>query len=158
MTDRPDRRGDGGKGSPIRPSGARRRPAGASLPAARRERRQRLEALRRELVGGDLYTATEVAEVLGVHPRTVSEYVREGKLRAYQFGGGWKISEQALRDFVLGQTRRCSFCGKEATQVRRLIAGPNGAHICDGCVARCTEILAEEATSRPAGDPAGGRE
>jgi hypothetical protein len=36
----------------------------------------------------------------------------------------------------------CSFCGSTADQVARLIAGPR-VFICDGCVARCTEILAE---------------
>ena len=29
---------------------------------------------------------------------------------------------------------RCSFCGKTDGQVRKLIAGPNGAYICDECV------------------------
>ncbi len=29
---------------------------------------------------------------------------------------------------------RCSFCGKPQEQVRKLIAGPNGAFICDECV------------------------
>jgi DNA-binding transcriptional MerR regulator len=38
----------------------------------------------------------------------------------------------------------CSFCGKDNSQVRRLIAGPNGVFICDECVARCNEILARE--------------
>ena len=66
-------------------------------------RRERINALKRELVGGDLFTAAEVAEILDIHPRTVGEYVRDGKLRAYQFGGGWKISEAALRAFVRGQ-------------------------------------------------------
>jgi hypothetical protein len=39
---------------------------------------------------------------------------------------------------------RCSFCGKDNAEVRRLIAGPNGVSICDQCVARCNEILAKE--------------
>jgi excisionase family DNA binding protein len=108
------------------------------------ERRKRIEALKQELVGGDLLTAAEVAEILDINPRTVSEYIREGKLRAFQFGGGWKISENALRAFVRDQTRRCSFCGKEELQVRRLIAGPNGAFICSVCVAECNEILAKD--------------
>lgn len=39
---------------------------------------------------------------------------------------------------------RCSFCGKAQEQVRKLIAGPNGAYICDECVEVCTEIIGEE--------------
>lgn len=39
---------------------------------------------------------------------------------------------------------RCSFCGKTQEQVRKLIAGPKGAYICDACVEICTEIIEEE--------------
>ena len=39
---------------------------------------------------------------------------------------------------------RCSFCGKSQSQVRKLIAGPNGAYICDDCVDICAEIIEEE--------------
>ena len=36
---------------------------------------------------------------------------------------------------------KCSFCGKTDDQVNRLVAGPNGVYICDGCIKLCTEIL-----------------
>ena len=39
---------------------------------------------------------------------------------------------------------RCSFCNKTQAQVRKMIAGPNGAYICDECVDICTEIIEEE--------------
>lgn len=39
---------------------------------------------------------------------------------------------------------RCSFCNKPQTQVRKLIAGPNGIYICDECVDVCAEIIEEE--------------
>ena len=39
---------------------------------------------------------------------------------------------------------RCSFCGKPQSQVRKLIAGPNGTYICDECVDICSEIIDEE--------------
>ena len=39
---------------------------------------------------------------------------------------------------------RCSFCNKTQSQVRKMIAGPNGTYICDDCVAICTEIIEEE--------------
>ena len=38
---------------------------------------------------------------------------------------------------------KCSFCGKNQDQVRRLIAGPN-VYICDECVELCDEIIQEE--------------
>ena len=39
---------------------------------------------------------------------------------------------------------RCSFCGKSQGQVRKLIAGPKGAYICDERVDICAEIIEEE--------------
>ena len=39
---------------------------------------------------------------------------------------------------------RCSFCNKSEEQVRKLIAGPDGAYICDSCVNICSEIIEEE--------------
>lgn len=39
---------------------------------------------------------------------------------------------------------RCSFCGKTQEQVRKLIAGPGGAYICDSCIDICAEIIEEE--------------
>lgn len=38
----------------------------------------------------------------------------------------------------------CSFCGKTEDQVRRLIAGPDEAFICDECVEICAGIIEEE--------------
>lgn len=38
---------------------------------------------------------------------------------------------------------RCSFCGKPNSQVRKLIAGPDGVYICDECVAICERVLLE---------------
>ncbi|MBR6328754.1 MAG: ATP-dependent Clp protease ATP-binding subunit ClpX [Lachnospiraceae bacterium] len=39
---------------------------------------------------------------------------------------------------------RCSFCGKGAGQVRRLIASPLGSYICNECIDVCSEIIEEE--------------
>ena len=36
---------------------------------------------------------------------------------------------------------RCSFCGKRPPEVRRMIAGPGAAYICDACLQLCNEIL-----------------
>jgi ATP-dependent Clp protease ATP-binding subunit ClpX len=44
---------------------------------------------------------------------------------------------------------RCSFCGKEARDVKKLIAGPK-VHICDECVSLCREIIVEDQESEEA--------
>jgi DNA-binding transcriptional MerR regulator len=41
---------------------------------------------------------------------------------------------------------RCSFCGKANQEVRRMVAGPNGVVICDECVAKCVDLMAEHDT------------
>ena len=46
-----------------------------------------------------------------------------------------------------GNPIRCSFCGKEQGQVRRLVKGPTHIFICDECVAACSEILEESLAS-----------
>ena len=47
-----------------------------------------------------------------------------------------------------GSKVRCSFCGKEARDVRKLIAGPK-VHICDECVSLCREIIEEDRQREP---------
>jgi ATP-dependent Clp protease ATP-binding subunit ClpX len=37
----------------------------------------------------------------------------------------------------------CSFCGKSEYEVKKLIAGAS-VYICDECVEKCNEIIAEE--------------
>ena len=41
------------------------------------------------------------------------------------------------------ETLRCSFCGKNRDEVRKLIAGPT-VYICDECIDLCNDIIAEE--------------
>src|SRR5579859_5307936 len=40
---------------------------------------------------------------------------------------------------------RCSFCGRRPPEVRRMIAGPGAAYICDACLQLCDEILHDTA-------------
>ncbi|MGA2126646.1 MAG: ClpX C4-type zinc finger protein [Xanthobacteraceae bacterium] len=42
--------------------------------------------------------------------------------------------------FKRERTLKCSFCGKAASEVGRLMGGP-GVHICDACVGVCNKIL-----------------
>ena len=38
----------------------------------------------------------------------------------------------------------CSFCRRQADEVRRLIAGPNGIFICNECVEVCIKIFLDD--------------
>lgn len=41
------------------------------------------------------------------------------------------------------KTTLCSFCGKSKDKVKRLVSGPPGLFICDGCIALCNDVLKE---------------
>jgi ATP-dependent Clp protease ATP-binding subunit ClpX len=53
---------------------------------------------------------------------------------------------------MFGKSLKCSFCGKSAEQVEKLVAGPR-VHICDECVAAAQRIMRDTN-----GDPPGGVE
>jgi ATP-dependent Clp protease ATP-binding subunit ClpX len=42
----------------------------------------------------------------------------------------------------------CSFCGRDQTKVKKIIAGLN-AYICDKCVGLCDDSLVQELSARP---------
>ncbi|MGC6424580.1 MAG: ATP-dependent Clp protease ATP-binding subunit ClpX [Lentimonas sp.] len=46
----------------------------------------------------------------------------------------------------------CSFCGKAQNEVRKMIAGPAGVHICDSCVSVCKTIIDRELDGATADD------
>ncbi len=45
------------------------------------------------------------------------------------------------------QLPRCSFCGKNTNEVRRIIRGPAGVGICDECIFLCQEIMSDDILS-----------
>lgn len=48
----------------------------------------------------------------------------------------------------LPKTLHCSFCGKSQHVVKKLIAGPRGVFICDGCVGLCETVIAGKPVSK----------
>lgn len=47
-----------------------------------------------------VYTLDEVAQVLQITRRTLYTYVKQGKLKAVKIGREWRVSEDALKDFL----------------------------------------------------------
>jgi len=41
----------------------------------------------------------------------------------------------------------CNFCNKDTTQVKKLLAGENGTHICSDCVVLCYDIVKDSTTN-----------
>jgi ribosomal protein L37AE/L43A len=60
------------------------------------------------------------------------------------------ISQENVLEWLAKQGARphkkrefsCSFCGKQQSEVKRIIAGP-AVFICDECISLCNEIMAE---------------
>jgi ATP-dependent protease Clp ATPase subunit len=49
--------------------------------------------------------------------------------------------DEGIRMVFHGPARPCSFCGKDETQVRTLVAGPEALRICDECVELASSFL-----------------
>lgn len=58
-----------------------------------------------EIESDDLqcYTLAEACEKLQLSTTTAVRLIKEGKLRAFKSGHGWRISRAALNDFISGQ-------------------------------------------------------
>lgn len=52
------------------------------------------------MVSDELYTVDHVAEVLGLHVKTVRNYVREGRLKAVRIGKQYRIARADLEAFT----------------------------------------------------------
>jgi excisionase family DNA binding protein len=48
----------------------------------------------------NLYTVSEVAELLKVSPKTVRTYLISGKLEGFKIGDKWRVTEIALQKFM----------------------------------------------------------
>jgi excisionase family DNA binding protein len=44
----------------------------------------------------DILTASQVARLLQVHPRTVYKLAKQGALPGRKFGGGWRFSKSEI--------------------------------------------------------------
>jgi excisionase family DNA binding protein len=65
----------------------------------------------------EILTASQVAGLLQIHPRTVYKLVKQGNIPGRKFGGGWRFSKSEIMLMVSppgqgGQKRR------EATEER----------------------------------------
>ncbi len=49
----------------------------------------------------DFLTVQEVAELLRLSVLTIYKYIKEGDLQAVEFGGHYRVAQEALQDFIL---------------------------------------------------------
>lgn len=44
----------------------------------------------------EILTASQVAELLQVHPRTIYKLVKQGSIPGRKFGGGWRFNKNEI--------------------------------------------------------------
>ena len=47
-----------------------------------------------------VYTLEEVCDILSITKRTVYNYIKDGKLKAFKMGKYWRVTEESFRDFI----------------------------------------------------------
>lgn len=52
----------------------------------------------------EILTASQVATLLQVHPRTVYKLVKQGSIPGRKFGGGWRFSKSEIMLMISPQT------------------------------------------------------
>lgn len=52
------------------------------------------------------YNVKELAEMMSLTTRTVSDYIRHGRLRAAKVGGRWAVTPQNLDEFLNGKFQK----------------------------------------------------
>jgi excisionase family DNA binding protein len=67
-----------------------------------------------------LYSTEDVADLLGLHVRTIRSYVREGKLRAVRIGKQYRIAHDDVVEFTGGDVE-ASRPGATAVEVTSIV-------------------------------------
>jgi ClpX C4-type zinc finger len=60
----------------------------------------------------------------------------------------WSTLKGTLRTMRPSRRLRCSFCGRKADEVERLVAGVK-AYICDACISECVAVLQDKGGFEP---------
>lgn len=47
-----------------------------------------------------IYKINDLIDILGVTRVTLIKYFREGKIRAFKIGNSWRITEEALMEYI----------------------------------------------------------
>lgn len=53
----------------------------------------------------EIYTLHEVEELLKVTQRSLYNFIKDGRLKAFKAGREWRVTEEALNDFMRGDTK-----------------------------------------------------
>jgi excisionase family DNA binding protein len=52
----------------------------------------------------EIYSVPELSQLLSLHPVTIRNYIRGGRIRAQKVGRSWRISSDNLKEFLNGSS------------------------------------------------------
>lgn len=90
------------------------------------EENEKTRDVKKKEPGEALFTIQEVADYWRVHPRTVYDAIRFGKLRAFKAGSAWRISCEALKDYEEEQSKACRYC--QQTELQKMLKNSKGEY------------------------------
>ena len=53
----------------------------------------------------EIYTINDLMEILSVTRRTLLEYIKNSKIKAFKMGNEWRVTKQSLEDFIDRNTK-----------------------------------------------------
>jgi ribosomal protein L37AE/L43A len=77
------------------------------------------------------------------HGASIEERMAQYRAALETVQGLIALYERQKREDTMPKDYHCSFCGKNRSEVERLIAGPKAVYICNECVDLCNRIIAE---------------
>ena len=83
-----------------------------------------------------MYSVVEVAEILGLHPKTVARFIREGRIEARKIGREWRVTAADLAEYAHGELADTA---PEPTSVR-----PLGSRVDISAVIHVSEANSQE--------------
>ena len=52
-----------------------------------------------------VYTVPDLVKLLQLTPQSVRKYFKEGKIKAQKVGTKWLVSEESIREFLMGESK-----------------------------------------------------
>lgn len=80
----------------------------------------------------EFYTAAEAAAILRVHPTTVHEMCKEGKLPCIKAGRDWRVSRAGLADIMLYGSVHSDLVERVAQRAAALVTAQVTAMLAEG--------------------------
>jgi excisionase family DNA binding protein len=59
----------------------------------------------KDIIMDEILTASQVAELLQLHPRTVYKLVKQGSIPGKKFGGGWRFNRNEIIGLISATDR-----------------------------------------------------